>query len=81
MSAEDSIRKFIIDDLKFAGDESELTDDYPLLEREVVDSMGIFRIVGFLEARMGIEVDDEDLLPDNFSSIGQIAQFVAAKKG
>ena len=81
MTTEDAIRKFIIDDLNFAGDASELTDDYPLLEREVVDSMGIFRIVGFLEASMGIEVDDEDLLPDNFSSIAAVAEFVASKKG
>jgi acyl carrier protein len=43
----DRIRRFIVEELSWQGEE--LTDDFPLLENQVIDSLGLFRIVGFLE--------------------------------
>jgi len=80
MSTEPRIKAFIIDELRFPGSADDLDDDYPLLEKEVLDSMGIFQVVGFLERDFGIVVEDEDLIPSNFESISGIARFVAAKK-
>ena len=43
--------------------------------------MGIFQVVSFLEAEYGIEIDDEDLVPDNFGTIEGIARLVESKQG
>lgn len=80
MTTHDQVRKFIVAELNFPGAESELTDDYPLLAKEVLDSMGIVQVVDYLEATFGIEVDDEDLVPDHFSTIDGIAGLVATKQ-
>jgi len=80
MTPTDSVRSFILSELNFPGKPEELADDYPLLEREVVDSLGILKLVTFLEANMDIEIDDEDLVPDHFATIADIARLVAAKQ-
>ena len=80
MSTKDVIREFILRELGPVVDADELTDEYPLLENGVVDSMGVLELVGFLESAFGIEVDDLDLIPDHFGSINAITDFVSAKK-
>ena len=77
----DAIRDFIVNNLKFRGSPDELTGSYPLIDREAIDSMGIFQLVGFLEDEFGVEVGDEDLVVDNFASIDAINQLVQRKRG
>jgi acyl carrier protein len=81
LTTQDRVRSFIIDELRFRGSAKDLKNDYPLLEKEVLDSMGIFQVVSFLEAEFGIVVDDEDLVPDNFGTIDLIAGLVESKQG
>ena len=81
MSIQDRVRSFIIDELRFRGSAKDLKNDLPLLEKEILDSMGIFQVVAFLESEFGIEIDDEDLVPDNFGTIDGIARLVESKQG
>lgn len=58
-----------------------LDNDANLLDGGAIDSMGLLDVVGFLEERFGIEVDDDDLAPENFQSITDLARFVESKSG
>jgi len=77
---ENTIRQFITDELNNDGSRENLTDDYPLLERNVLDSLGLFQLVGFLESEFGVEVQDEELIPQHFGTIGDIARLVEVKR-
>jgi acyl carrier protein len=57
-----------------------IEDDTPLFEHMVLDSLGLVAIVTDLEERFHIIVTPEDLVPDNFGSLGQMAHFVAVKR-
>lgn len=81
MSIEAGIRNFIASELSWDGSADELTPDFPLLEKEVVDSLGIFKIISFLETEYDIEIDDEELVPENFESIAKITGLVSGKVG
>ena len=64
--------EFIRKDLargKGVGDLSE-TDD--LVEAEVMDSLGIMKLIMFLETNFSIKITDEDLILENFLSINSI---------
>jgi acyl carrier protein len=80
MTTKDDVRAFILDELVFAGSSDDLTDDYPLLERAVLDSNGLMQLVTFLEEHCSIMIDDEDLVPDNFGTIEGISAFVDTKR-
>ncbi len=73
------LREFISAEMKWDGSASDLTDDYQLLEKEVVDSLGIFKIISFLENEYDIIVDDDDLVPENFNTISSISELVSSK--
>jgi acyl carrier protein len=77
----DLVRRFITDELKAANLPDALTDDYPLLERAVLDSTSLLELVNFLEDRCNVVIDEEDLVPDNFGTIADIAALVTAKQG
>lgn len=56
-----------------------LVPDYPLIANKIIDSMGIFKVVAFIESEYGVTVDDEDLVPDNFGTLASIAALVDSK--
>ena len=78
---EDKVRTYIIEELNWTGEPKELTSDYALLDRHVLDSLGLFQLVGFLESEFGVVIDDEELVPDHFGTLGDIAQLVETKRG
>lgn len=73
------IREFVVDELRWDGPRSELTDDLALIENHVIDSMGLLRLVSWLESTYGVTIADQEVVPANFGSIRQIADLVDAK--
>jgi acyl carrier protein len=56
-----------------------LSDDDSLTSTGVLDSMGIFRLVSFVEETFSVAVGDEEITSDNFRSINTIQEFVLRK--
>jgi acyl carrier protein len=77
----DKVRGYILENLLFTDDASQLPDDVSLLERGIIDSTGVLEIVMFLEETFGIKVKDSDMLPENFDKVDSIARFVVRVKG
>jgi acyl carrier protein len=44
-----------------------------------LDSLGVIRLVAFLEADLSIRVDDEELIADNFETLRTIGELLATK--
>lgn len=58
-----------------------LTDEDSLLDSGAIDSLGLLDVVGFLEEDLGLDIDDEDMEPENFQSISELTRFVEQKNG
>lgn len=80
MTPAETVRQFLIGELHWDEDRHRLTPDYPLIENHVVDSLGLFTLVGFIEDQFGIAVADEDLLPENFGTIQAIIGLIDKKR-
>jgi len=52
-----------------------------LLERGIIDSVGVLNLVSFLEETYGINIDEDDLMPENFDSLSAINSYVNRKNG
>jgi acyl carrier protein len=78
MTIEDRLRSFIVEELRWDGRER-LTDDYPLIQRGIVDSMGILSLVSFIESEFGVQIQDEELVPQHFGTISGMASLIASK--
>ena len=83
VSAE-QVRAFIAenlaDGLQAAGaDPEKLPDDYDLHASGVIDSFGILELIGELEERFGLEIDYEELDPEELTVVGPFSRYVEAQ--
>ena len=76
----ESIRAFILEYAAGRG-LTELKDDEPLLKTNIIDSLGSFRLIAFLEETFPLTIEDTDMDPDNFQTLNDIESFVARKLG
>jgi acyl carrier protein len=81
VTTQDTLRTFIIEELQCDLPPGQLTDEYPLIDEQVIDSMGIYEIVTFIENEYGVEVLDDELLPEHFETINAIANLIDSRKG
>jgi acyl carrier protein len=72
------IRTFINTELLYREDQR-IDPRVNLIESGVIDSMALLRLTSFLEERYGIEIPDEDIVADNFRSLGSIEAFVVSQ--
>jgi len=78
MELSETIRQFIIENFLFEEDEN-LQEDTSFLESGIIDSTGILELVTFLEETFDITVEDEELIPENLDSIGNVAKYLQTK--
>ena len=77
-STRKEIRRFVIDHFLFGQGDS-LADDVSFLEGGIIDSTGVLELVGFLEERFAISVEDDELVPDNLDSIDRVSRYLERK--
>jgi acyl carrier protein len=53
-----------------------LGDQDRLLERGVIDSMGVMELLAFLRNEFGVVVADEDITESNLGTLADIARYV-----
>jgi len=44
-----------------------------------IDSLGLIRLVSFMESDCGIRVEDEELVAENFATLHSLEEFLAKK--
>jgi len=76
----DQIREFILENLAQPKGITSFTDEESLMETGVIDSLGIFRLVAFLEEHMGVRISDEEINPDNLKNLITIESLVLKKR-
>jgi acyl carrier protein len=61
-----------------SGRSEQLRNDDALLGN-VIDSMGVLELVGFLERTFAISVPDEDVVAENLGSINSITTYIVQR--
>jgi acyl carrier protein len=76
----DRVRGFLQENFFYMRPDFQLSDDDGLLERGVVDSMGVAEMVTFIEDEFEIKVSDEDITEANLGTLRAIGRFVSNKR-
>jgi acyl carrier protein len=72
-----SILDYIAELRAGSSDGTPIGADTPLIELGVLDSMGLVRLIQFVEQRFGITIPDSDVTPDLFATPQSLAAYVA----
>jgi acyl carrier protein len=78
---EDRIRRFIGTELSWDGDATAISDDDELIETDILDSLGVQQVVALIEEEFGVEVEDDELVAENFATLRAIGDLVRSKRG
>jgi len=74
------IRTYIANNILFSGDDYPYPDELSFLDQGIVDSMNVLELVSFVEDRFGVQVNDREIVPDNFDSVQNLAAYVRRKQ-
>jgi acyl carrier protein len=72
------LRKYIAENILFTKDGYPYPDEASFLEEGIVDSTSILELVMYIE-KLGITVEDAEIVPDNFDSISKLTAYVHRK--
>ena len=79
-SAAEVIRDHIARNILFSSRGYPYSDDASFLEEGIIDSMNVMELIAFVEECFRIQINDDDITPDNFDSVSRIAAFVERKR-
>jgi acyl carrier protein len=72
-------RSYITENFLYARPNYVVGEDEHLLEKGIVDSMGMVELITFLQDQFDVEPADDEITEENFATLQRIAGFVARK--
>jgi len=69
------LRHFILQELIFVSNPEQFSDDDNLLEAGL-DSMGIMRLIMYIEDEYGVTLPDTEIEPDNVQSFNALESWI-----
>jgi len=74
----DTLLAFIRDELAKGASDVDVASD-SLIETGIIDSVGIMKLVDFIEGKFSVKISDDELLPENFDTLDDITKLVSDK--
>ena len=74
------VKEFISNNFVLADGIDSLKDNDSFLDNGIIDSTGVVELVAFIEETFEIQVEDEELIPDNLDSIINLTTFISMKQ-
>lgn len=79
MNTQDVIIQFIVDEL-CGGTRTALDPDEPLIASGILDSLGLLRLITFIEQQFNLSIGDGDVGSENFDTVRKITNFLETKR-
>ena len=70
------IKEFIMTEVNPDLHLERIDDDEPLIESGIIDSLGVLKILAFLDEQFGIDLSSEEIKPENFRSVRSICALI-----
>ena len=80
MPTREKLKNYILENYLFTDDQSALNDSDSFMEQGIIDSTGIMEVVFFLEEEFDIQVQDEEMIPENLDSLDNLVAFVEKRQ-
>lgn len=76
MNILDSIERVLLTEIAAGLDKKTLDPDEDLLEQGIIDSLGLMKLIAFLEKTFNIKIVDDEIVPENFQSLNRMVTLV-----
>lgn len=81
MDIKNVLEKFLLSELAVDIDPNikTLGPDEDLISTGMIDSLGIMKLVAFMEKTFGIKINNDEIVPENFQTLSALTEFVNKK--
>ena len=79
MNIKDMLRSFMLQEFRDSGFHKDIGDDDSLIESDILDSLSILKLIGYLDEQFHVILDEDDLNVDKLSTISKIAKLIEKK--
>ncbi|HYC51308.1 MAG TPA: acyl carrier protein [Gemmatimonadaceae bacterium] len=76
----EKVRAYLQENFLYTMPDVVLDDDDKLLERGIVDSMGIVELLTFIEDEFGVQPADEEISEANLGTVRAVVSFITSKQ-
>ncbi|MDH4220493.1 MAG: phosphopantetheine-binding protein [Candidatus Aminicenantes bacterium] len=73
----EKIRNFIVENFLFG--ERELKDDESLFESGIIDSLGLIKLLAFIDEKFKVSIDMSEIMIENFNTLNDIMETLKSK--
>jgi len=73
----EKIKNFIIENFLFS--ERGLKDDEPLFESGIIDSLGLIKLIAFIEEKFKVSIDMSEIMIENFNTVNDIMETLKSR--
>jgi acyl carrier protein len=77
MDMASAVKQFIVSEFAPDLDATELDSDYDLLDRGVIDSLGLLTVLAWAEDRFGVIIDAGEIDEEDFRTVRAICAVIA----
>lgn len=74
------VTDFINEEFLYDKTDIEMTNDLNIIEQGILDSMDIFRLIQFIEEKVNIVLEPDEMVQTNFQSVNDIVGFIKSKE-
>jgi acyl carrier protein len=74
------LRSFMLHEFKDSGFHEGIGDDDSLIESNVLDSLSILKLIGYLDERFHVILDEDELKVERLGTISKIASLIEKKQ-
>ena len=80
MEVEKKMRDYMLENFLFTDDQSALVNNDSFMQKGIVDSTGILEVIHYMEEEFGMQIEDDEMIPENLDSIDNLVTFIARKQ-
>ncbi|HHS84028.1 MAG TPA: acyl carrier protein [Gammaproteobacteria bacterium] len=77
--AKAAVKEYISENFLMGQNDINLGDETSFLELGLLDSTGVIELVSFLEEEFGIQVEDDEITPENLDTLNRISSYIERK--
>ena len=80
LTIEQQIRQFVVENFLYGDSDNGLRDIDSFLDNGIIDSTAVLELVAHIEETYEIQVEDEELIPENLDSIAAVTAYIQRKQ-
>lgn len=78
-SISEQLKAHIAHEFMAGAPAANLGDNTRLIDEEIIDSLGIFLLVNFIQEKFGVDIEPEEVTIENFETVAAITELVSGK--